>query len=109
MTDADADPTDLAAAEHAEAAAALGAGELVRAAALAATARDRFAAACGDDHPDVANTDILRSRIAREASDYPAALAHVDRAVASLDAARREYPDEPVVVEIAVEAAAQRS
>jgi len=99
--------TDAAAEVFAQAEAALQDHQLEPAAALADDALARFVDAVGMDHPDVANTYILRSRIARERSQYAAALENAQAAVALLTAARVEYPDEDIVFQLYVRAVAQ--
>src|SRR5215211_4223028 len=93
----DLDPTDLAAARFADAAIALHEGDLAAAAGHANAALAMFRAASGDDHPDVGNSLTLLSRIERTRSEYPAALVHARAAMAILDAARLEYPEEEIV------------
>lgn len=103
------DPTDHAAALHAEALEALAALDLERAPRLAEDAHASFLRASGPDHPDVASAALLRSRIAREASDYAAALRWVEDASRTLARARAEYGDEPVILEMIADTAAHHA
>jgi tetratricopeptide (TPR) repeat protein len=105
----DADASDIAVQRFADAAIALHGGDLDQAAILATEALDLFRDDCGDDHPDVANTLTLLSRIARTASQFTVALAHADAAALILDEVHREAPDEPIVLRLRADAVAQRA
>jgi tetratricopeptide (TPR) repeat protein len=106
---ADLDASDVAVQRFADAAIALHGGDLGTASARASEALARFRESCGDDHPDVANTLTLLSRIARTASQFLTALAHAETAVLILDEVRAEAPDEPIVVRLLADATAQHA